>query len=106
MIRVEYNPRANSLLVQGHAGSGEAGRDLVCAGVSALLLALREELLALEEEGKLSVRRLQLEPGFADLRCVPAGDPELPGLVYDTVVRGLELLQRLFGEFVEVNRAN
>ena len=102
MIRVEYNPRATRLLVQGHAGSGDPGRDLVCAGVSALLLALREELLALEEEGKLSIRRLQLEPGYADIRA--KGDEA--ELVYDTVVRGLELLERLFGEFVKVHRAD
>lgn len=101
MIRAEYNPREYSLQVQGHAGSGDPGRDLVCAGVSALLLALREELLALEDVGKLSIRRLRLEPGYADIR---AGGDEAE-LVYDTVVRGLELLGKLFGEFVEVHRA-
>ena len=30
--------------LRGHAGSGEPGRDLICAGVSALVLALREGL--------------------------------------------------------------
>ena len=44
MIRAEYVPREHTLLVRGHAGSGDPGRDLVCAGVSALVLALREEL--------------------------------------------------------------
>lgn len=104
MIRAEYVPEELTLLVRGHAGSGDPGRDLVCAGVSALVLALREELLGLEEAGALSIRRLRLEPGFADLRCVPTSRGEGAELVYDTVVRGLELLQRLFGEFVEVRR--
>ena len=43
MIRAEAE--GHSLRVRGHAGSGEPGRDLICAGVSALVLALREELL-------------------------------------------------------------
>ena len=104
MIRAEYVPREHTLLVCGHAGSGDPGRDLVCAGVSALVLALREELLQLEEAGAVSIRRLQLEPGFADIRCVPGAHGEGTELVFDTVVKGLELLQKLFGEFVEVRR--
>ena len=104
MIRAEYVPTEHTLVVRGHAGSGDPGRDLVCAGVSALVLALREELLQLEEAGAVSIRRLQLEPGFADIRCVPGTNGEGTELVYDTVVKGLELLQKLFGEFVEVRR--
>lgn len=104
MIRAEYVPHEHTLLVRGHAGSGDPGRDLVCAGVSALVLALREELLQLEEEGMVNIRRLQLEPGYADIRCDPATRGEGTERVYDTVVRGLELLQKLFGEFVEVRR--
>ena len=46
MIRAEAGGR--SLRLRGHAGSGEPGHDLICAGVSALVLALREELLHLE----------------------------------------------------------
>ena len=91
------------LYVTGHADYAP-GHDIVCAGVSALVLALREELLQLEEAGAVSIRRLQLEPGFADIRCVPGTNGEGTELVYDTVVKGLELLQKLFGEFVEVRR--
>ena len=76
MIRAEYVPHEHTLLVRGHAGSGDPGRDLVCAGVSALVLALREELLQLEEEGMVNIRRLQLEPGYADIRCIPAAKGE------------------------------
>ena len=104
MILAEYTPREHRLLIRGHAGSGDPGRDLVCAGASALVLALRQELLRLEEAGAVNIRRLQLEPGFADIRCVPAAHGDGVELVYETVVGGLELLQKLFGEFVEVRR--
>ena len=89
--------------LRGHAGSGEPGRDLICAGVSALVLALREELLHLEGKGALRFRTLRLEPGDAEICCdpVPEGE-EAVSVAFDTVVRGLRLLERLFGEHVEV----
>lgn len=103
MIRAEYAPREHTLLVRGHAGSGDPGRDLVCAGVSTLVLALRQELLRLEEAGAVSIRRLRLEPGYAELCGVPAAHGDGLELVYETVVGGLELLQKLFGEYVTID---
>ena len=89
--------------LRGHAGSGEPGRDLICAGVSALVLALREELLHLEAERALRFRTLRLEPGDAEICCDPApGEEETVRVAFDTVIRGLRLLERLFGEHVEV----
>ena len=89
--------------LRGHAGSGEPGRDLICAGVSALVLALREELLHLEDEGAVRFRTLRLEPGDAEIRCDPVpGGEEAARVAFDTVLRGLRLLERLFGEHVEV----
>ena len=101
MIRAEAG--SLSLRLRGHAGSGEPGRDLICAGASALVLALREELLHLEEQGALRLRTLRLEPGDAEIRCDPVpGREEAAKTAFDTVLRGLRLLERLFGEYVEV----
>ena len=92
-----------ALRLRGHAGSGEPGQDLICAGASAPVLALREELLHLEDEGALRFRTLRLEPGDAEICCDPApGEEETVRVAFDTVVRGLRLLERLFGEHVEV----
>ena len=106
MIRAEYSERELRLQVRGHAGSADPGRDLICAAASALLLALREELLALEEAGRLSIRRLRLEPGLAEFACVPASRGEDGETAYDMAVRGLELLERLFRGYVEVERTD
>lgn len=103
MIRVEADTAGLALAVRGHAGSGDPGRDLICAGVSALVLALREELLWLESRGQLSLDTLQLEPGLALIRC--SAPPECrtgPETAFDTAVRGLRLLERLFGAYVQV----
>jgi len=103
LIRAEVE--GLSLRLRGHAGSGEPGRDLICAGVSALVLALREELLWLESQGVLRFTTLKLEPGDAEIRCVPLpGREEAVQTAFDTVARGLGLLGKLFGAFVEVRR--
>ena len=101
MIRAEAG--GHSLRIRGHAGSGEPGRDLICAGVSALVLALREELLHLEHKGALRFRTLRLEPGDAEILCdvAPEGEAAVT-TAFDTVFRGLRLLERLFGEHVQV----
>jgi uncharacterized protein YsxB (DUF464 family) len=92
-----------SLRLRGQAGSGEPGRDLICAGVSALVLALREELLHLEDKGAIRFRTLRLEPGDAEIRCDPVpGQEETVKVAFDTVLRGLRLMERLFGDHVQV----
>ena len=101
MIRAEAEGCA--LRLRGHAGSGEPGHDLICAGVSALVLALREELLHLEHKGALRFGTLRLEPGDAEIRCEPVpGGEEAVETAFDTVFRGLRLLERLFGDHVQV----
>ena len=44
MTRVCYDRAALSLSMEGHAGAGEAGNDLVCAALSALMLTLEKRM--------------------------------------------------------------
>lgn len=105
MVVIDYYPRDYRLRARGHAGSGDPGRDLVCAGVSALVLTLRENLLALEGQGKLSLKVLAAELGAAQFWCRPeAGEEQAVAGVFETVVRGMKLLERLFGDFVVVRK--
>ncbi len=53
--------------VTGHAGYAPHGRDIVCAGVSALCAALINYLDRLDEKGFISMYGLELGDGF--LRC-------------------------------------
>ena len=50
MLTVEYFPRVPALSFTGHAGSGPFGKDLVCAGASALFFTLIKYLDRLEDE--------------------------------------------------------
>ena len=47
MITITANDQAQMVKVQGHAGYAEAGKDIVCAGVSALAWTLSGSLLKL-----------------------------------------------------------
>ena len=60
MIEVRAGERR--LVVQGHAGYGPAGQDIVCAAASALVYALAGRL---RETGRLE--RFQSAPGYAEI---------------------------------------
>lgn len=103
MIEIQYDREAFSLRARGHSGSAESGKDLVCAGVTVLVLTLRENLLALEKEGLLKNEAAYAQLGKADFRCVPAPEAEAQvDSLFETVMMGLRLLERLFGEFVRI----
>lgn len=61
MIRVRFD--GAQVTVSGHAGYAPAGRDIVCAAVSALVYALAGYL---EETGQ--AERVDIRRGFADIR--------------------------------------
>ena len=61
MIEICFDPEIPMVTARGHAGAGDPGRDLICAGVTALILALRENT---EQVGGT----IRLEPGNAELR--------------------------------------
>ena len=63
MIKAHFCESCPELTVQGHAGYGEYGKDVVCAGASTLVFTLCHELirLGLEHERDLS-------PGYARLK--------------------------------------
>lgn len=42
MIRIKYMPEKGQLWIRGHSGYAEPGKDIVCAGISALFETLGE----------------------------------------------------------------
>ena len=53
MIEITYDRSNNLVRILGHAGAGEKGADVVCAGVSALALTLAANVRHWQETGKL-----------------------------------------------------
>lgn len=89
MTRVEYDRAALSLTMEGHAGAGEPGEDLVCAALSALMMTLERRM---EETAERTMPIVKRTPGFFAIRCAPEEDEALCRECFDTVAAGIAVL--------------
>lgn len=100
MIRIIYHRDKNRVSMEGHAGSGEPGHDLVCASVSILAYTLASIVKDMGE----GVRRgftVDLNDGEALISCNPIEDYRRPiTLVFDTICTGFELLAQEYTDNV------
>ena len=92
MIKALYRKAVPELLVQGHAGYGEAGKDVVCAGASTLVFTLCHELIRLGLKHERDLRA-----GYARLSTDGQGRE-----VFDFVASGFMVLGESYPECVEV----
>lgn len=58
-----------SLLLNGHAGAGEVGNDLVCASASILAYTLAYDVEIHEEMGVLDNVVIRLDEGNSEIKC-------------------------------------
>ena len=98
MITIHYSHdgKTHHLHITGHAGYASAGSDIVCAGVSALSLALlgyTRELDAVEEE--------HCRPGELKLRCDGYDETDI---AFAMVLAGYEIIAKTYPRYVEVDR--
>ena len=71
MIHVTYYRQHNRVTVEGHAGSGPEGHDLVCSAVSALTLTLVGNVSFMKAQDAVYSEILKLEEGNAEIQCTP-----------------------------------
>ena len=69
MIHVTYYRQYNRVTVEGHAGSGPEGHDLVCAAVSALALTLAGNVKYMEAQDAVHGVTIHLGEGNAEIQC-------------------------------------
>lgn len=94
MIEVKYYRKKHKVTVVGHAKSGEAGHDLVCAAVSILTYTLATNVAQLGEN-KRYVRRpiLRLKEGNAEISCSPVhGMSNVTTIIFDSICSGFNIL--------------
>ena len=89
MTRVCYDRTTLSLTMEGHAGAGETGFDLVCAALSALMMALERRM---EETAERTLPVVKRAPGFFSIRCAPEKSEALCRESFDTVAAGVAVL--------------
>lgn len=97
MIEIRYSPETLALLVQGHAGAGEKGKDLICCAVSVLVQTLAETGRTL---GTVEAR---LEAGNAQVRLHPAPLCWMEAAQrYQAIIDGLRAVARTAPEHVQM----
>lgn len=70
MIRIRCSPFAIS--VEGHAGYGECGKDIVCASVTTTLIILAKMMDAFWQDDRLmEPPEIDLKPGKGEISVVP-----------------------------------
>lgn len=62
---IAVSVRKDKITVSGHAGYAEAGKDIVCAGVTALTMSLVKSLNDLTDD-KIEY---EISPGRVDIHC-------------------------------------
>lgn len=93
MIQVIYSRADNRVTVDGHAGSGPEGHDLVCAAVSALALTLAGNVSYMEAQEAVRNVVIKLEEGNAEIKCTAYRQyKDSVEQIYRAICVGFELL--------------
>ena len=93
MIYVTYYREYNRVTVEGHAGAGPEGHDLVCASASALALALAGNVSYMEAQEAVRNAIIKLEEGNAEIQCSPYRRyKDSVAQVFRSICVGFELL--------------
>jgi uncharacterized protein YsxB (DUF464 family) len=99
MIHVTYHRKYNRVTVEGHAGSGPEGHDLVCASVSTLALTLAANVAYMEAQEAVYDVTTKLEEGNAEIQCTAYRRyRDSVEQVYRSICVGFELLATKYPE--------
>lgn len=98
MIEAKYKRVDLELCMIGHAKYAEIGKDIVCAGASALFFA------ALSELRSRGFKYLaDLGDGYAYLKASPSAEERHTCLaIFDTVVAGLENIAQQYPDYIRL----
>ena len=93
MIQVTYYRLYNRLTVEGHAGSGPEGHDLVCASVSTLALTLAGNVSYMAANDAVRDVIIDLKEGNAEIQCTPLNKYKASvAQIFRAICVGFELL--------------
>ena len=101
MIEISFKPKTMELKIEGHAGHGKKGKDIVCSAISTLFYTLGENLWQsadmLEEEFIFKD-----EDGDGYLSCSPKKEYETNiALIFRTILIGMEMVAQQYPKNVK-----
>lgn len=102
MTKITFKPNEYELTIEGHAGHGKKGKDIVCSAISILFYSLVKSLSECHEmyEEKLIY---EYEDGKGYIKCKPKVTFEANiALIFWTILNGYEALAEIFEKNVEL----
>lgn len=101
MTTVRYEPDEFRMTISGHAGSGRAGEDLVCAAVTALARTLQAGTLERPEYQATFYENQQA--GEMSVQCFPEEDTaSFCDYLFRIILCGYRVLAEHYPEYVTV----
>ena len=100
MIKVQINKTDNkysSLMVSGHSNYDEHGKDIVCAGVSAVVTG-GLNALAIENKNKISYR---VEDGYVNVDVLDIEDDNLQKII-DVIIIQLKTIEESYKKNIKI----
>ena len=101
-ITVEKKGDRHILHIEGHAGYGTHGNDIVCDAVSILGYTWLNELLIMEE--RKQVKNVSYEEDNGKLLIEFSGGDNAVNTAYETILTGFEALQQNYSENISLKR--
>ena len=100
MVKAKYTVEGDihTLSVVGHANYAEYGKDIVCAGVSALVQAL----VGWIEENSWKVECISVDPKEGEVNISCEGGEEIAAVFNMTAV-GLEQIAQSYPDYVQID---
>lgn len=93
---IAVSVRKDGIKVRGHANYAEAGKDIVCAGVTALTISLVKSINDLTED-KIEY---EISPGRVDIHCGNLSEAGM--LLVDSFFIGICLIAEKYPDHVRV----
>lgn len=99
MIDITYYRSINRLVMEGHAGAGAVGQDLVCSAASMLAYTLAANVEQLVDTGKAREPVISMKEGDTVITCNALRRyRSVVTLVFDSVCLGFEVLALKYPE--------
>ena len=101
MIKIQINKtndKYSSLLVSGHSNYDEHGKDIVCAGVSAIVTGGLNALI-IENKKKISYR---VNDGYVNVDVLDIDDDKLQ-IIMDVIVVQLKTIEESYKKYVKIS---
>lgn len=99
-VKLAYHEDALTYVkISGHANSDEYGKDLVCAGVSTIIVGVYNTL---EKLGMLDIGTFKVEEGLAEF--IIHKITRESQLILETLVTTLETIEYSYGDFIQIKK--